>query len=193
MKRDPLDPQGEWTRTPDGSSHGKPSRGPLQSIAVYWESKIKTYGFQEVRNLVLVRMVFPAQALIRWGEAVQCLEDQSRGFQLAMIQPDGAGGSCGYLLCEAQEEPKIRTLLDRSQRCAGEWGIEVIAPVELLFFFGPHFGDRSGIAAATFGALGRKGIPILVTSCSGAAVFLVVPAGKAAASKEALIESFEVP
>jgi len=193
MTRDLPDSQAEGRTAPRNYPPGKRRDDALQTIAVYWEPKIKTYGFQEVGDLALVQMDLPAPELPRWGEEIQELEGRIAGFHLVTIQPHGEGDLCGYLLCESEAKDEIRDFFRRSGTCAGQSGPQVISPVELLFFFGPHFGDRYGIGDAAFGTLSKKGIPILAASCSGSALFLVVPAGKAMACKEALGEAFEVP
>jgi len=67
------------------------------------------------------------------------------------------------------------------------------APVELLSFQGPHFGDRSGIANATLNPLLDKNIPILAAGCTGASVYIVVPENQAEVSKQHLEKVFNTP
>lgn len=165
----------------------------LQTIAVYWERKIKTYGFQETPELLLVKMTFAAQEMAQWGKDIQALEDRIGGFHLVLIQPDLTGRIHAYLLCNREEEGEIRDFVLGTIQSVEETPVDIISPVELLFFYGPHFGDRYGIADAALGALSKKEIPILAASCSGSAVFLVFPVGKANEAKKALSETFQVP
>jgi aspartokinase len=67
------------------------------------------------------------------------------------------------------------------------------SPVELISFQGPHFGDRYGIAHTAFKTLDDQGIPTLVTACSGAAVYIVLPEKKLQEARPLLAEAFEAP
>ena len=63
----------------------------------------------------------------------------------------------------------------------------------MISFQGPHFGDRYGIADTAFKALARQGVPILITVCSGAALYIVLPENKLHEARPLLAEAFEVP
>lgn len=67
------------------------------------------------------------------------------------------------------------------------------APADLVFFQGPHFGDRYGIADAAVGALSNRGIAITAIVCSGACIYIVLPEGKSEEAVLVLAEAFEVP
>ena len=59
--------------------------------------------------------------------------------------------------------------------------------------YGPHFGDRYGIADSVFRTLTANSVPILAAGCSGSAVYLVLPQGRAQDARQFLSEAFEVP
>jgi hypothetical protein len=65
--------------------------------------------------------------------------------------------------------------------------------VELVYFQGPHFGDRYGIARAALNALNACGVAPVAMVCSGASVYLMTGPGGAFAAQEALRTSFGIP
>ncbi len=68
-----------------------------------------------------------------------------------------------------------------------------VSPAELVFFQGPHFGDRHGIADVAVAALGGKGVEMTAIVCSGACVYIVLPEGKSEEAVLILAETFEIP
>lgn len=67
------------------------------------------------------------------------------------------------------------------------------SPAELVFFQGPHFGDRYGIADAAVGALADRGVKMTAIVCSGACIYIVLPEGKSEEAILVLAETFEIP
>jgi aspartokinase len=76
-----------------------------------------------------------------------------------------------------------------------EYGISVRVrqPVDVLFFHGPHFQDRYGIAEAAFRTVNRQRISLHAAGCTGTSIYLVLDGGKGPLAKEMLSESFTVP
>ena len=81
-------------------------------------------------------------------------------------------------------EAEIPAIADRRQ---------VTTPVELLFFQGPHFGDRFGIADFTFKALKEKADQLLASVFACASVYLILPEGAADETKTLLAAAFRIP
>jgi aspartokinase len=67
------------------------------------------------------------------------------------------------------------------------------SPAELVFFQGPHFGDRYGIADVAVEALAGKGVEMTAIVCSGACIYIVLPEGKSEEAVLILAETFEIP
>ena len=53
--------------------------------------------------------------------------------------------------------------------------IAIDYPVEMLYFHGPHFGDRYGIAHIAGHALQKEDIRYIAMGCSAASVHLLFP------------------
>jgi len=67
------------------------------------------------------------------------------------------------------------------------------SPAELVFFQGPHFGDRYGIADVAVEALAGGGVQTVAVVCSGACIYIVLPEGKSEEAVRVLAETFEIP
>lgn len=165
----------------------------VETIAVYWEPKVKTYGFQVSTGLSLVELFVAPEQLIEWGENIQALETAAVHFVLVLIQHANGGGFHIYLLTEGREH---KTIIEGSRSSFSEVPrgfIRIISPVELIHFQGPHFGDRYGILSTAFNVLNEGAISILAAACTGASIYLVLPEKKAEPAKSLLEGIFEIP
>ena len=165
----------------------------MQTIAVYREPKIKTYGFQEDTDLSLLELAFKPGQLSEWGLGIHEIGDFGVRFELVLIQYLAERGLRVYLFFKRKWEDKVITHIRRIIRKGAEETFYVTSPVELIYFYGPHFGDRYGIADVAFEALNRKAIPVLAAVCSGSAIYLVFPERMAQEARTLLAETFEVP
>ncbi len=165
----------------------------METIAVYWEPRIKTYGFNKVNDLSLLELVLHPAQIADLGFGIQELGDLEISFLLVLAQHTGDQELRVDLLVERQWEKKI---IDHVHHIIGgnlDESIHVTTPVGLIYFQGPHFGDRYGIADCAFGALSRKSIPILAVGCSASSIYLVLPQERLEESKTLLTEAFELP
>ena len=170
-----------------------PGQKKVETIAVYWEPKVKTYGFQVSEGLSLVEIFVQPGQLAEWGGNIQALEDAVAHFVLVLIQQALGGGFHVYLLMEGREH---ETILEQSTPLFPEGqgdSIHIISPVEMIHFQGPHFGDRYGIVDTAFNALNKAAISILAAACTGASIYLVLPEKKSEPAKSVLKEIFEIP
>ena len=165
----------------------------METIAIYWEPIIKTYGFQEKAGLALGRLTFPLAYTAEWGQRIAAMADSVDSFLLAIAQPVDGKTLQLNLLLEGQGLVRIGRRLDQGSAENPPAQLEMISPVELLYFQGPHFGDRYGIAAAAWTALSRGSVPVLALACTGASVYLILPEGKTKAARAALGEAFAAP
>lgn len=165
----------------------------METIAVYWEPKIKTYGFQDATDLSLLELEFKSEQTSEWGSGIQEMGNTGIRFELVLIQYVREQGLRLYILFKRKWEDKVIPHIRRVIRKDDGETFHVTSPVELIFFYGPHFGDRYGIADSVFKTLSRNSIPILAAGCSGSAVYLVLPERMAMEAKTLLAEAFEVP
>ncbi|MGD8984068.1 MAG: hypothetical protein PVH99_08335 [Desulfobacteraceae bacterium] len=165
----------------------------METIAVYWEPRVKTYGFNEVTNLSLLEFAIRPEQMADLGFGVQELGDLGIKFFLVLAQSLGDENLRLYLLIKYEWEKRIITHLRQIIGGDPKRSIYVTSPVGLIYFQGPHFGDRYGIADSTFRALSRKAIPILAAGCSASSIYLVLPEERIKEGRTFLTRAFESP
>jgi aspartokinase len=98
------------------------------------------------------------------------------------------------VLCVAQGQlATALAVLEELRIQAEEMEVTYDREVGTVSIFGPHFGDRPGIAGAMFSVLARAGINILAISTSISSVSCVLGAGDMDEAIRALEEAFESP
>ena len=165
----------------------------METAAVYYESKIKTYGFQETSDLSLFRINIQPDRLNEWSMRVAAFEDSNIPFKLVLLQNPDDSGLHLFLLSENKWESDILNHFMKFIQEHTQESIKVESPVEMVYFHGPHYGDRYGIAHYVFQIFAEKEIPIIVCACSGAAVYLVMPCDSLKKARPVLTEAFEIP
>jgi hypothetical protein len=163
----------------------------MEIIAVYWEPKIKTYGFQVKAGLSLATATLPFEQVAEWGGSLQDENAPQRNFIMALAQPADAEALRVHLLFEPPGAEHLTDMICKGKETAAGVFFEIDSPVELIYFQGPHFGDRYGIADAAFKAL--AGQEVLAAGFSGASVYIVVAEKQAQATINCLSEAFITP
>ncbi len=165
----------------------------METIAVYWEPKPKTYGFKEVFDLSLMAIEIKPEEMLQWGLWLMELADLNIGFHLILAKYSTHRKLRLYILLEKLWADSVLSYIGKKIDLAIEKDFYLTSPVELISFQGPHFADRYGIADSAFKALDGQGVPVLITVCSGAAVYIVLPENKLHEARPLLAEAFEVP
>lgn len=165
----------------------------METIAVYWEPKPKTYGFKEIIDLSLLDIEIKPGKMTQWGLWLMELADLGIGFHLILAKYSTHEKLRLYILLEKPWTDRVLSYIGEKIDPDSQKDLYVKYPVELIVFQGPHFGDRYGIADTAFNALDGQGIPVLISVCSGAAVYIVLPEKKLQEAKSLLLEVFEVP
>ena len=165
----------------------------METIAVYWEQRPKTYGFREVPDLSLLNIGIRPEAMPQWGLWLIELADLDIGFHLILAKFSAHRKLHLYILLEKYRADRVCAYIEKRIDGCFETDFRMDYPVDLISFQGPHFGDRYGIADTAFKALDAEGIPILLTVCSGAAVYMVLPGNMLHAARPLLAQAFELP
>ncbi len=159
----------------------------METIAVYWEPIIKTYGFHEVCDLTLIdcdiREIGPL------GEAL--IDSQIESLKFALIQDRGSKMVFRCVVEEKTETQVLEFFKDLEQNGIVN-RVSKTASVGLITFHGPHYGDRYGIAGAVYDALDGK-INLIGAGFSGAVITLVMASSEISDAKKLLSEAFEIP
>ena len=160
----------------------------METIAVYWEPRIKTYGFQRITDLALIEFSCPLSEIKPLGEILS--QDDLKILRPKFIIAQVSNHEISFIICLPLKESKdFHTSLEKT---SSPTPYKYIHPVSIIFFHGPHFGDRYGIANATFSSLSKAGLKILASGCSSASVFLVLAQHDIDKAEEILSETFEV-
>ena len=165
----------------------------METIAVYWEPKPKTYGFKEVFDLSLVTIEIKPEEMSQWGLWLMELADFNIGFHLILAKYSTHRQLRLYILLEKLWADSVLSFIGKKNNLASEKDFCLKSPVEWISFQGPHFADRYGIADSAFKVLEDKKVPILIAVCSGATVYIVLPEKKLHEARPLLAEAFEVP
>lgn len=160
----------------------------METIAVYWESRIKTYGFQRISELALIELSCPFAGVKSMGEILTSHGIQ--GLNAPFILAQESDGTLSFVFClpERQgmqfhaslEQTRIPTVRRYSY------------PVGIIFFHGPHFGDRYGIAEAAFSAVAKEGIQLIASGCASSSVYLIIGQDDLDRAEQELRKTFEV-
>jgi aspartokinase len=160
----------------------------METIAVYWEPRIKTYGFQRLTDLALIEFSYPFHEIKSLGEILS--QDELQNMKPRFMIAQESDGEVSFIFCLPVEEGKdFHKSLEKNLRPITH---RYIYPVGIIFFHGPHFGDRYGIADATFSTLSNADIEVIASGCSSSSVFLVLVQDDIDKAEEVLGETFEV-
>ena len=165
----------------------------METIAVYWEKNIKTYGIQVEKKLCLAQVDIQPSRLAALGQQVAELGRDETKVSLILahhFEPESLQFSMVF-----QERFKEQLVEFCARPSVEEISKSIIidAPVEMLYFHGPHFGDRYGIADMAGHALQKKDIRYIVMGCSAASVHFIFPENAGDRAKKALGSVFNTP
>ncbi|MFN2182549.1 MAG: ACT domain-containing protein [Anaerolineae bacterium] len=105
-----------------------------------------------------------------------------------------ANNQDSIILCVAQDQlPAALEILEAIGRDMGAEEILYTDDVAMLAIFGPHFGERPGIAGAMFTALASAGIHTLAISTSISTVSCIIHAAQLDRAIQVLHEAFLPP
>jgi hypothetical protein len=159
----------------------------VETVAVYWEPIIRTYGIDLREGRLLAKVLLQPSAGVDLAP-LELAEDRG-GAELIMA----AAGR------EAVDDLALWLVLGGDaaralhRRAAAEPGPELTHPVDVLHFHGPHFGDRYGIVSAALSALRQGALEPLLVGCTGASVYLAVRGGDGPRAVESLRRAFTTP
>ena len=164
----------------------------METIAVYWEPRIKTYGFNQRVGLTMVSLSLPTGSSEPDGDRIGLAVAAAGDLVLTFAVPTAHGELRLNLLLEEAAAEQLTAALT-SICYGGSYDLRVETGVELIYFNGPHFGDRYGIADAALQALRRAEVRPLGVVCASASVYIVLPGQTAETVCKFLTETFDGP
>lgn len=164
----------------------------METIAVYWEKKIKTYGFQISTELSLLDISLQGGQMDQLGCALEELKSDADRFYFVLSHLSERDVWRMLILVDRKTLDHILTQSEKSADCDPPPVIQTVTPVDVIHFQGPHFGDRYGVADVAFHTLADAAIPILAAGCAASSIYLVLPGGQGRKAAHALSETFDV-
>jgi len=165
----------------------------VETIAVYWEENIRTYGIQVEKNLCLARVDILPDQLAEIGQHISELGRDGTNFRLILAHQYEPEVLSIYMVFQETFKNQLEQFIARPSVKDGSRSVNIDFPVEMLYFHGPHFGDRYGIADMAGQALQKEGIQYIVMGCSAASVHLLFPENVADKARQALATVFHTP
>jgi hypothetical protein len=164
----------------------------LETIAVYWEPIVRVYGFDIKADISLLHLKCSTETIDTLLADIERQAETSPTFLFSQLQLQPPDISHLYLAADHDHISGYRNGLEEN---ATKNGLMLTAhsPVDLLFFHGPHFQDRFGIANNVFKTLDPLGITVYTIGCTGTSIFIVTGGGQAQKARKMLTEAFAVP
>lgn len=164
----------------------------METIAVYWESKVKVYSISQVTDLSMARLVFPSRATVGLGKTLTALGDAVGRFELVTQDYIDSALSQMNLFYDRSKQGELETTIDKWSKEA-QTTVTFVSALELIYLHGPHFQDRFGIIDIVFSALKKTDITIIAAGCAGTTIYIAVADKQALPAARILRETFIIP
>ncbi len=165
----------------------------METIAVYFEPVAKSYGLHTVTGVAMVRTPLDLGRVPQSERPGPPPGPPCAKFSFVVLQWEPEQAAELYAVAAPEDIPAVLESFDRWASADTAAGARDRQPVEMVFFQGPHFYERYGIAATALDKLREKKTGLLLAGFSGSMAYLVVPAGTADSAKAALAECFRLP
>ncbi len=164
----------------------------METIAVYWESKVKVYSITHITGLSLSSLIFPIKTTEKIGHALIDLENSIQRFELVTQDYiDSTLSQMNLFYDQSKEKITEKTMSTWCEKM--QTAITSTSPIELIYLHGPHFQERFGIADIVFSALRNGNIKIITAGCAGTTIYIAVPDKSAVSATRILRETFIIP
>lgn len=165
----------------------------METIAIYWEPVIRIYGIESRENIVFFELTFPVKDLEFHGTNIEKMATTCSDFIMVLLQYINEKSAKLCIAIQSQYAEALHHNLDGLSKKGYKVTIQFLQNVDLVFFHGPHFQDRYGIAETVFKVLDLKTISLRALGCTGTSVYLVVNTGEADIVRKMLSQGFIVP
>lgn len=168
----------------------------METIAVYWEERVKVYSINEKTGLALSTLQLTAQQMPHLAKEICLLEKTIGRFELVTSQNymhNLTDTIYLYIVLAAEKTDRLGSWAKKLISDNRDIQYSVRKPVEMLYLHGPHFQDRYGIADIAFSAFAENNCELLLCGCAGTSMYLVLPKEKAQTGKTILSSTFLAP
>lgn len=165
----------------------------METIAVYWEDKVRTYGFEVKEKLAACRFDLETPRLTEVARCLSQWPETDGAYRWVYALPGNPGHLDLWLICDEAFCPALEAFAERLRRSNPAFVADIHHPVDMVVFQGPHYGDRYGIADFTLNALKTHRIPWLAMNCCISSVSLLLPDRWGQRAKQLLSCVYEIP
>lgn len=166
----------------------------METIAVYWEPVIRVYGLDIKPGAGLVELYFPLSEAELWASRIESIgEEPQVTFIMVLLQQADTETVRICVVLPLEQLDTLTTTLSSQYGPTVLPRIRQSRSVDVLFFHGPHFQDRYGIAEAAFSALDPSSITLHAAGCTGTSIYMIVDGGEAERTREMLSKAFTIP
>jgi aspartokinase len=166
-----------------------------ETRATYVEQRIKTYGIKLDAGLEMFKISFnpkDQEHLGFCGNGLQQLGRSGKKFYFTASMTQSHDMAHLYCLTESLAFQDRQYFFSQAQ-ADKEFAVCPSVSVDLISFYGPHFGDRFGIFNTAMACLNAAAIPVLLAGCTGASIFMALPDSLGQKALPALAQGFESP
>ena len=165
----------------------------METIAVYWEARVKVYGITGKPGLAMGVLRFSTEHMGYWSERLMELGSTLKRFE--MITCFGASADRMQLSVVIEASGRDTLLKLMNGWLDGEPSAQFLMEeqVDMVFLHGPHFQDRFGIADTAFSVLATNDIRIMLSGCAGTSMYLVFAGGEGSTATKILTDTFLIP
>jgi aspartokinase len=157
------------------------------------EQRVKIGGIIEKHDLAKISMFDVPDRSELFALIFEVLGEQDINCPF-IVQTTGREGLSTVVLCITRARlPDALAALEAVKEDCGARELAHCEDVSVVSIFGPHFGERSGIAGAMFAALAGAGLEIQAVSTTISSLSCVLDAQDADRALAALKEAFELP
>ncbi|WP_136807827.1 hypothetical protein [Desulfosediminicola flagellatus] len=165
----------------------------METIAVYWEPVIRVYGIETRVDVAFIELNFPLDELDFHGSNIEKLAGTCNDFIMVLLQYVDQKSAKICIALKVQYAKTLYHHLDRLAEKGYKVTVHLKEHVDMVFFHGPHFQDRYGIAETAFRVLDLETVSLLAVGCTGTSVYLVVNNGEADLARHMLSKGFIIP
>lgn len=154
----------------------------IQTRARYVEKKIKTYGIKCLEGYFLTVARSSAADISALTESGTIKDADRSNFDFACA---AAIGTDQYMWSVLTPDKPDKSLISGHEH--------TVMKADMLYLFGPHFGDRHNIAARMMDCLESDNLQVLQAGCTGAGISLVLPEESGKRAEASLAKVFDSP
>lgn len=164
----------------------------VETAARYRESVIKIYGSHLQTGVRSLSLSFPAATLSRVASRLAEAESMGSFVMVALTSCRPQRYALQLLVAPPEAGSFSTEVVNELARIPG---VEVVeqSVLEVLYFHGPHFQDRHGVANTVVTTLAGDEVGFICLNCSGTSIYLVTSEGVGCLAGRALAKVFVVP